>query len=77
MNVELLAQRFPSTFLGGAATAAYQIEGEPSADGKGPSVWDEFCRRPSAIADASSATQRRTVKASGRRYAELVRAASR
>ncbi len=30
---------FPDDFLWGAATAAYQIEGSPLADGAGPSIW--------------------------------------
>jgi len=33
---------FPADFLWGAATAAYQVEGAAQADGKGPSIWDEF-----------------------------------
>ncbi len=41
-------------FLWGAATSAFQIEGAPDADGKGPSIWDAFCREPGRIADASN-----------------------
>ena len=33
-------------FLWGSATAAYQCEGAWDADGKGASVWDEFCHSP-------------------------------
>jgi beta-glucosidase len=41
---------FPNDFLWGAATAAYQIEGSPTADGKGPSIWDMMCSKEGAIA---------------------------
>ncbi|HEY3415343.1 MAG TPA: family 1 glycosylhydrolase, partial [Armatimonadota bacterium] len=40
---------FPRDFVWGAAAASYQIEGAVEEDGKGPSVWDVFCRRPGAI----------------------------
>ncbi|KAF4626007.1 hypothetical protein G7Y89_g12157 [Cudoniella acicularis] len=41
-------------FLWGFATASYQIEGAPEEDGRGPSIWDKFCKIPGKIADASS-----------------------
>ena len=53
-SVRTLARRFPRDFRFGAATAAYQVEGAASEDGKGESIWDVFCRRPGAIADGSS-----------------------
>lgn len=45
---------FPQNFLWGAATSAYQIEGAHDADGKGMSIWDEFCQRPGVIDDGSN-----------------------
>ena len=45
---------FPSDFVWGVATSAFQIEGAASADGRGPSTWDTFCRKPGAIADGSN-----------------------
>ncbi len=44
---------FPAGTLFGAATAAFQIEGGSDADGRGNSNWDDFCRVPGHIADAS------------------------
>lgn len=37
---------FPTDFLWGSASAAYQIEGAHDADGKGPSVWDVYTKIP-------------------------------
>ncbi len=37
---------FSQDFSWGAATAAYQIEGAAREDGRGESVWDQFCQWP-------------------------------
>jgi beta-glucosidase len=49
-----LEERFPADFVWGVATSAYQIEGAAHEDGRGESIWDEFCRHPGAIKDGSS-----------------------
>ncbi|KDQ60017.1 glycoside hydrolase family 1 protein [Jaapia argillacea MUCL 33604] len=44
----------PKDFVWGFATASYQIEGSPSAGGRGPSIWDTFTHLPNKIKDNSS-----------------------
>jgi beta-glucosidase len=46
--------RFPDTFLWGAATSAYQIEGSPLADGAGPSIWHRFAHSPGRTANGET-----------------------
>ncbi len=45
---------FPKDFVWGAASSAYQTEGAVSEDGKGMSIWDDFCLKPGVIADGSN-----------------------
>ncbi|MGW6448188.1 GH1 family beta-glucosidase [Lentzea sp. NPDC055074] len=40
---------FPPDFLWGAATAAFQIEGATTVDGRGPSIWDTFAGTPGKV----------------------------
>ncbi|GHB43000.1 beta-glucosidase [Pseudovibrio japonicus] len=48
-KTDLLAQRFPSQFKFGVATAAFQIEGAAHEDGRKPSIWDAFCNMPGRV----------------------------
>src|SRR5262245_60877739 len=43
-------QDFGENFIWGSATASYQIEGAPDADGKGKSIWDTFSHKKGKIA---------------------------
>jgi beta-glucosidase len=45
-------QMLPRDFRWGVATSAFQTEGATSADGRGSSIWDDFCRTPLAISNA-------------------------
>ena len=45
---------FPPTFTWGTATAAYQIEGSPLADGACPTNWHEFTHRPRTVHDGTN-----------------------
>ncbi len=45
---------FPTGFVWGAATAAYQIEGGAREEGRGPSIWDTFSHTPGAIASGDT-----------------------
>jgi beta-glucosidase len=48
------SRHFPPSFLFGAATAAYQIEGAAYEDGRTDSIWDAFCRVPGAVINADN-----------------------
>jgi len=49
-----MTTEFPNSFLWGAATSAYQIEGSPLADGAGPSIWHRFVRTPGLTKDGDT-----------------------
>jgi len=42
-------EAFPKDFWWGAATAAYQLEGAVSEDGRKPSIWDTFSHTPGRV----------------------------
>ena len=43
------SRAFPSGFIWGTATSAYQIEGSSDQDGRGRSVWDTYAHLPGKI----------------------------
>ena len=45
---------FPRQFLWGTATSAYQVEGSPTADGAGPSIWHRFAHTPGLTHDGAT-----------------------
>jgi beta-glucosidase len=45
---------FPPAFVLGSATAAYQVEGAVSEDGRGPSIWDTFSHTAGATANGDT-----------------------
>ncbi|HYM33219.1 MAG TPA: GH1 family beta-glucosidase [Candidatus Cybelea sp.] len=44
----------PDDFVWGVSTSSYQIEGAARDDGRGPSVWDLFCRQQGRIANGDT-----------------------
>jgi beta-glucosidase len=52
-------RRFPDGFLWGVSTSAFQIEGSLDADGRGPSIWDEFRGESGDVGDVACDHYRR------------------
>jgi beta-glucosidase len=46
--------KFPTDFVWGTATAAYQIEGGADADGRVPSIWDTFSHTAGNVANGDT-----------------------
>ena len=55
------AKPMPHDFVWGVSTSSYQIEGAAQLDGRGPSVWDVFCRIPAVSPTATPAIGRATI----------------
>ncbi|XP_021754518.1 beta-glucosidase 44-like [Chenopodium quinoa] len=51
----LSRKSFPKGFVFGTATSAYQVEGMAHKDGRGPSIWDEFIKKPGIVANNATA----------------------
>jgi beta-glucosidase len=48
------AIQFPSGFVWGTATSAFQVEGATHVDGRSESIWDRFASTPGAVRDGSN-----------------------
>lgn len=46
--------RFPGDFAWGVSSAAYQMEGAVTQDGRGESIWDRFCPTPGKVRNGES-----------------------
>lgn len=46
--------RFPKSFLWGASTSAFQVEGSPLADGAGQSIWYRFTHTPGLVVNGDT-----------------------
>ena len=46
--------KFPEGFILGAATSSYQIEGAVNAGGRGPSIWDHFCKKTGKVKNSDN-----------------------
>ena len=66
-ELHLRSRQFPKDFVWGVASAAFQTEGALDVDGRGPSVWDTFEKKPGVIVDGSDAS---VATDSYRRYAD-------
>jgi beta-glucosidase len=51
----MAVKAFPSGFVWGVATSAFQIEGAHDADGRGRSIWDTYAAQPGLIEDGTNA----------------------
>lgn len=49
----MTGQDFGEDFVWGSAVSAYQNEGASNQDGRGASIWDDFCKRKGKIKDNS------------------------
>lgn len=45
---------FSDDFVWGVATSSYQIEGAAFDDGRGPSIWDAFCKIPGKVVNGEN-----------------------
>jgi beta-glucosidase len=54
-QADITELKFPTGFVWGAATSAYQVEGATAADGRGISIWDAFVRSPGRVVGGDTA----------------------
>jgi beta-glucosidase len=47
-------RKLPPDFVWGVSTSSYQIEGATNIDGRGPSIWDTYCKVPRHIVNGDT-----------------------
>ena len=54
MPIDPNQANWPKEFLWGFSTSAYQVEGAVTEAGRGPSIWDTYCRIPGKVANGDT-----------------------
>lgn len=54
LGVATTSHKLPRDFVWGVSTSSYQIEGATGTDGRGPSIWDGYCKVPGRIANGDT-----------------------
>ncbi|MBF0166651.1 MAG: beta-glucosidase [Alphaproteobacteria bacterium] len=54
MLIDPTKAQWPKDFVWGFSTSAYQVEGAAAEDGRGPSIWDVYCKMPTKVVNGDT-----------------------